>query len=167
VLGHIIAFALSVAASAQCPLERAHYALRHKANVTMDFEDVPTSRDWEAGISLHLTSGEHHRSYWFLPYSGNGQGIANHLSSADPPGGNNWKFPSSNWLRGHPLSFDLDYVAADASYNFDQDFSFAKNAPAPAHIFVPNLQTEFWYDRADSGVAEGMPYAFFDLVSCR
>jgi len=158
----IAAMALALSLSAGCPLEMAHYQLRSMPKTIAGFRQVPKTADWPNGIAFYIHIGKIKRTFWFLPYSGNGQGIGTHLASTtdvDAPG---WLPPDPDSGEHRPLG-DTDYLGADAKYNFDQAFHMYSGQPAAAHLFLPQLQEVFWY-RVEPKV--GMPMAFFDLTSC-
>jgi hypothetical protein len=145
--------------SAACPLDGAVYQLRGEPGVTARFEERTPSPDWVAKVSLSIHSAKTGATYFLLPYSGNGQGITTHFASVMDPN----KPPDPDSPKGRPIG-DLDYLAADQSYRFDQTFHAETGAHAPVHLLIPGLQKALWY-RADK--REGVPMAFFDLVGCR
>jgi hypothetical protein len=145
--------------SATCPLDGALYQLRGAPGVTARFEARTPSADWVAKFGLSIRSAKTGATYFLLPYSGNGQGITTHFASVmdlNAP-------PDPDSAKGRPIG-DLDYLAVDQSYRFDQSFHAETGKHAPAHILIPELQEALWY-RADK--REGVPMAFFDLVGCR
>jgi hypothetical protein len=155
----IAAFALALSLTA-CPLEKAHYTLRGRPDVTADFRLIPRSANWPSGIALRIRTGA--APHWFLPYGGNGQGITTHLASTENLDGRAWAPPDPDTIAHRPLG-DLNYLGANAGYDFDQGFHFAPGVPAAAHLFLPRLQEAFWY-RAQPH--QGLPMAFFDLTGC-
>jgi hypothetical protein len=147
------------AISTACPVGEAVYQLRGEPGVTARFEPRTPSSDWVAQVSLSIHSVKTGATYFLLPYSGNGQGVTTHLASVVDPD----QPPDPDSAKGRPIG-DLDYLAADQSYRFDQSFHAETGMRAPAHLLIPGLQEALWY-RADK--REGVPMAFFDLVRCR
>lgn len=153
----VLAAAVSGSAPA-CPLEKAVYGLRDAPAITARFEPRTPTPDWPADVQMLLRAKA--GTYVFLPYSGNGQGVATHLASVNDPA----HPPGPDEAKGRPLG-DLDYLVADATYRFDQSFRPKRGAVAPAHLFLPGLQNALWY-QASEGHREGAPMAFFDLKAC-
>jgi len=149
----------AAASGATCAIEHARYALRQTPGYTADFASRTPTPDWPADVLFVIHSAHTGKTYVFLPYSGNGAGVTTHLASvtdpAHPPGPDG---PPS----ARPLG-DMDYVAADEAYVFDQRFWAHAGAAAPAHLLIQDLQAALWY-RTDP--RETVPVAFFDLVGC-
>lgn len=155
----VIALAAAMASlSGSCRVEQSIYELRGAPQVMARFEPQAPTAGWAANVRLTIHSAKTGATYFFLPYSGNGQGIRTHFASVEDPS----KPPDPDSARGRPLG-DLDYLAADRSYRFDQSFSARSGEQAPAHLLIPGLQEALWY-RADK--REGVPLAFFDLAGC-
>src|SRR5476649_788271 len=103
--------------AAPCSIERAHYSLRGLPSVTATFRLIPKLLNWSSGIALSIHAGDQGRSYWFLPYSGNGQGVRMHLASTEDIDAPGWAPPNLDSSDHRPLG-DLDYIGADGGYNF-------------------------------------------------
>jgi hypothetical protein len=149
----------AVAVSASCPLEHSTYRLRDGPQITARFVRRAPTPGWPADVQLEIRSAKTGGVYVLLPYAGNGQGVITHLASVTDPA----HPPAPDAARTRPIG-DLDYMAADAGYRFDQGFRATAGAHAPAHILVPGLQEALWY-RATK--REGVPLAYFDLDGCR
>jgi hypothetical protein len=157
-----LAFAALLAGPPQaCALERADYVLRGSDGVTARFDTRAPTPDWPTDVTFSIHSAKTGATITFLPYSGNGQGVTGHLASVQDPAAP----PGPDTVQGRPTG-DLDYLAADATYRFDQGFIARAGRPAPAHLFLPGLQAALWY-RRDDAQREGVPMAFFDLAGCR
>ncbi len=107
-----------------------------------------------------MRSAKTGRTYVFLPYPSAGQGISTHFASVESAE----RPPDPDSATGRPIG-DLDYLAADRSYAFDQGFSASSGQGAPAHLLLPGLQAALWY-RVGNDEREGVPLAFFDLAGC-
>lgn len=154
----VAALTAAAAVLGACPLDRAVYQLRDDPGMTARFEARTPSRDWPAKVGFSIHSSKTGATYVFVPYAGNGRGVTTHLASVedlDHP-------PDPDSAKGRPLG-DLDYLAADPSYRFDQGFYAETAKVAPAHLLIPGMQGALWYGAAKR---EEVPLAFFDLVGC-
>jgi hypothetical protein len=141
-----------------CPVERAHYTLRTMPSLTASFNDVPIDEDWRAGVAFGIRSSSSGRTYWFLPANGDPDILASTTDIAKP----NWRPPSPDGgIR--PLG-DMQLLTFDADYNVLDDIP-RRDAPAPAHILIPDLREAFWY-RTPGDKREGSAKQFFDLTGC-
>lgn len=144
-----------------CAVERAGYVLRGSDGVTARFDRRTPTPDWPADVTFTIHSAKTGVTIAFLPFSGNGQGVTGHLASVRDP-----VAPASPEIAEDRPVGDLDYLAADATYRFDQGFIARAGQPAPDHLFLQGLQAALWY-RRDHALREGVPMAFFDLAVCR
>jgi hypothetical protein len=147
-------FALAAASMTQCPVERAHYVLRHNSDVTAHFRMVDSGSDWPSGLALavhHKSSG---KTFWWLPWAGGTNDLQNVASTEDVTK-RGWRPPNPD---GGPRPYgDRQYVATDAAYNVLSGW-LHRGTMAPAHILF-----------ADSAGAHDTVFPtkqFFDLVSC-
>jgi hypothetical protein len=142
-----------------CPVERAKYVLRG-TTISAKFTPRRPTQDWPTAVEFSIHSDAPQATYVFLPYEGNGQGIVTHLASVE----NSASPPAPDEKTGRPPG-DLDYLVADPSYQFDQQFRPVPGARAPAHVLIPGLQEALHY-RAGKDHKQNVPLAFFDLVAC-
>lgn len=150
----LVLLALAAVSVRQCPVESAHYVLRHDPNVTAYFRDVDSGPDWPSGVALavrHKTSGQ---TSWWLPWLGGTDGLRNVASTEDvtKPG---WRPPNPD--DGPRPYGDRQYVGTDGAYNVIDDVPH-KGSVAPVHMLFPN-----------SASAHDTVFPikqFFDLVSC-
>ncbi|NML04665.1 hypothetical protein [Sphingomonas sp. G-3-2-10] len=141
----------------QCPVERAHYALRTMPGVTARFLRVSVTEDWPVGLALRMDFAATGRSYWWLPWNGGTNGHQNLASTPDPA------TPGWRPMAVRPLG-DIEWITADA------DYAVLEAVPrhgddAPAHFLIPNLRRAMWY-RTPQDRREGTTKQFFDLVRC-
>jgi len=163
-IGVLLTLAVLSSPAATCPLEQAHYALRDAPGVTAGFRSVERSRDWEAGLALFVRSTQPDRTWWFLPYSGNGVGTRGHLASTHDVTARGWVAPDPDSGKERPLG-DLDYLAMTADYRVIETVALRARQPAPAHLLIPDLQQALWY-RTPWDARQSVPTAFFDLTGC-
>ena len=151
----MFAIALALAAAAACPVENAHYTLRHQDGVTLSFQPIASSRDWPSGVAMviHVTrSGD---TNYFLPWQGGTDDKENvtHTTDITRP---DFQLPSPD---GGPGRLgDMEYIATDAGYEII-DHTPMRGDPAPAHILLSGLSASSWHQDA---VAK----AFFDFDGC-
>jgi len=151
----MLAIALALAAAVTCPVENAHYHLRHMDKVTLTFTPVAASRDWPSGVALAVHNSWSHHTNYFLPWNGGNDGRQNvaHTTDVTQP---DFNLPSPD---GGPGRLgDMVYIAADAGYNILDEIP-KKGAAAPAHILLSDLSDSDWKD--DATVKQ-----FFDLDGC-
>lgn len=171
-IGVLLTFAMLSGAPASCPLEQAHYALRGAPGVTAGVRPVAKSADWPVGLAVFVRVDQvgpgaaraPGRTWWFLPYSGNGQGVRGHLASTHDVTAPGWTPPDPDSGRERPLG-DLDYMMLDGDYGFLETSIPRTDRAAPAHLLIPDLQQALWY-RPPEGERTGVPLAFFDLTAC-
>ena len=160
----LLTFAALSSTAASCPLERAHYALRDAPGVVAGFRPVARSPAWGEGLALFVRTAQPDRTWWFLPYSGNGVGTRGHLASTRDVTAPGWVAPGPDDGRARPLG-DLDYLAMTADYRVIEGGALRARQPAPAHLLIPDLQQALWY-RTPSDERQSVPTAFFDLTDC-
>jgi hypothetical protein len=142
-------------AAAACPVESAHYSLRHSPEMTLSFLPIMSSQDWPAGVAMVFHNSASGHAIYFLPWLGGTDGKQNiaHTTDVTRPG---YQLPSPD---GGPGRLgDMDYVATDAGYDVIDRIPH-KGEAAPAHILIPGLSDSSW--RPDSVVKQ-----FFDLDGC-
>jgi hypothetical protein len=154
-IGVLLTFAMLSSPAAVCPLEQAHYILRDAPGVTAGFRPVER---------LFVRTTQPDRTWWFLPYSGNGVGTRGHLASTHDVTAGGWTPPDPDSAKARPLG-DLDYLAMTADYRVLAAGALRARQPAPAHLLVPDLQHALWY-RTPSDARQSVPTAFFDLTDC-
>ena len=151
----MLAIALVLAAKATCPVEIAHYSLRHMDAVTLTFKPIATSKDWPSGLALAVHNATTGHTNYFLPWNGGTDGRQNvaHTTDVTVP---DFKLPSPD---GGPGRLgDMVYIATDEGYNVLTEMP--ENAgKAPAHILLSDLSDSSW--NPDSTVKQ-----FFDLDTC-
>jgi hypothetical protein len=163
-IGVFLTWAMLASTPASCPLEQAHYTLRKAPGFTATFRRVAISDDWPAGLALTVRSAASGRTYDFLPYYGNGVGTRGHLASTHDVTRPGWVPPGPDDGKARPLG-DVDYLALDAAYDIAAGLVLKRDAPAPAHLLLPDLQHALWYS-TPSDARESAPTAFFDLTRC-
>jgi hypothetical protein len=157
----IIALAAAAAVTAACPVERAHYSLRHEPNVTMSFVQIPATQDWPSGVAAIIRFKDTGRHYDFLPWNG-GTDDRQNFAFTDDVTKPDFHLPSPDGGPGR--RGDLEYLATDAQYDII-DHAPTKGEAAPAHILLPGLREVTWY--SDSNARDAAGKAFFDLDGCR
>jgi hypothetical protein len=148
--------ALAVSAALGCPVERAHYALRHTPGVSLDVIETTASRDWPSGLAFVVRNRASGHALYFLPWNGGTDGRQNlaHTTDVTRP---DFQLPSPD---GGPGRLgDMEFVAMDEAYDV-RDAVPVRGEGAPAHILIPDLSSSGW--KEDSVVK-----AFFDFESCR
>jgi hypothetical protein len=159
VIAAVAAALVPVAAHAQtnCPLERAHYELRGRPDVTAGFQAVPKQVHLLTKWSLHVDFAKEGDHFWWFFDWGSARYL-NMISTTDVtrPG---WR-PSDDRSTG-PLG-EMHVWFADAKYNLNYKLPDQDGA-APRHIFIPDLEEAMWYT-ADP--RRGVPTAFFDFTRC-
>jgi hypothetical protein len=163
-IGMLLTFAMLSSTAASCPLERAHYVLRDAPGVVAGFRPVERSPVWGAGLALYVRSAQPERTWWFLPYSGNGVGTRGHLASTHDVTARGWVAPGPDSVKERPLG-DLDYLAMTVDYRVLEAGALRAGQGAPAHLLIPDLQHALWY-RTPSDARQSVPTAFFDLTGC-
>ena len=146
--------ALASAAIIACPVENAHYALRHTPGVTAYFRDVDSGPDWPGGVALAVHVRRTGVTTWWLPWRGGSDNLQNLASTTDvrAPG---WKPPSPD---GGPRPLgNREYLGADARYTIIDDIPL-RGGPAPAHMLIPT--------GGSSRETVFLAKQFFDLVKC-
>jgi hypothetical protein len=147
-------FALAAVSLSQCPVERAHYVLRHNSNVTAYFRQVESGRDWPSGLALAIHHKSSGKTSWWLPWLGGTDGLQN-VASTENVMAKGWQPPSAD---GGPRPYgDRQYLGTDARYNILSDW-LRRGTIAPAHMLFPNS--------ASSRDTVFPTKQFFDLVSC-
>lgn len=142
------------AAAVQCPVENAHYALRHHPGTTAYFRTVKSTPEWPSGVVFVVESGGPDNVSWWLPWLGGTDNLQNLASTTDidapdwqPP------YPPDGGPRPHG---DRQYIGTDANYDVIDDVPHRGKA-APAHILIP---------QAGSSHDHVFAKQFFDLVRC-
>lgn len=147
-------FALAAASVAACPVERAHYTLRHNPEVTAYFRPVESGHDWPSGLALAVHHKRSGKTFWWLPWNGGTDDLQNVASTQDVTV-EGWQPPSPD---GGPRPYgNRQYLGTDAAYNIIGHVP-KRGEPAPAHMLFPNS--------AGSGDTVFPTKQFFDLVSC-
>jgi hypothetical protein len=147
-------FALVAASMSQCPVERAHYVLRHNPNVTAHFRTVDSFPDWPSGLALavhHTSSG---KTFWWLPWLGGTDGLQNVASTEDVTK-RGWRPPNPD--DGPRPHGNRQYLGTDAGYNILSGW-LHRGAIAPVHMLFP--------DSASAHDTVFPTKQFFDLVNC-
>ncbi len=156
----MLIFALAVATAVPCPVEQAHYRLRHDAGVVLSFAPVASNKDWPSGVAAVVRFYRSGRMYDFLPYDGGTDGRQNlaHTTDVTHP---DFKLPSPD---GGPGRLgDMEFLAMDAHYDVIQHVP-RRGDQAPAHILLPHLRDVTWY--GNDAARDAAEKQFFDLVSC-
>jgi hypothetical protein len=83
----MLAIALALAATVTCPVENAHYSLRHMEAVTLTFRTVATSQDWPSGLALAVRNTTSGHINYFLPWNGGNDGRQNGIHPGKHAGG--------------------------------------------------------------------------------
>jgi len=123
-------FALAAASLIQCPVERAHYALRHDPNVTAHFRTVDSGPGWPSGLALAVHHKDTGQTFWWLPWDGGTDGMQNVASTEDVTK-RNWRPPDPD---GGPRPYgDRQYFGTDAAYNVLSN-GLRRGTLAPAHM---------------------------------
>ncbi len=151
----MFAIALALSATVACPVESAHYSLRHAEGVTLTFIPVATSNDWPSGVAMAVHNTFSGHTNYFLPWNGGNDGRQNVAHTTDVTR-SDFTLPSPD---GGPGRLgDMVYIATDARYNIIDEIP-EKGAAAPAHILISDLSDSSW--KNDAVVKE-----FFDLTDC-
>lgn len=147
-------FVLAAAAMSQCPVEDAHYVLRHAPDVTAYFQPVDSSPDWPSGVALVIRSRKSGETSWWLPWRG-GTDNFQHLASTTDVDARDWRPPNAD---DGPRPFgNREYIGTDANYDVLDDVPH-RGKPAPNHMLI-----------TDAGASHDSVFVakqFFDLVSC-
>ena len=149
----MIGLMVLAAAALQCPVENAHYVLRHHPGTTASFRPVASSADWPGGLVLVVHSGAAGKTSWWLPAPGGTNNLQYLVSTTDvdTPG---WQPPHPD---GGPRPEGYrEYIGTDAAYDVIDDIPHRGTA-APAHILIP---------QAGSSHDEIFAKQFFDLAGC-
>lgn len=153
-------FALAAASAANCPVENAHYRLRHAPEVEAYFRKVDSGSDWPSGVALAIHFRGSGHTYWWLPGipgSDRHQALFS-TTEVTAPG---WRPPSPD---GGPRPYgSTEYLGLDASYDILGDMPH-RGSTAPAHMLLAYAgNPEFSH-----GAGNSIPNfkQFFDLVSC-
>ena len=156
----LILAAAAAATAIACPIERAHYHLRHDAAITMAFMPIKTSQDWPSGVAAVIRFHNSGRSYSFLPWNGGTDGRQNmaHTTDVTQP---DYRLPSPD---GGPGRLgDMEYLGMDARYDVIQHVPM-HGEQAPAHILLPELRGVTWYGSLTA--RDAAEKQFFDLDGC-
>lgn len=151
---------LALAASIECKVEDAQYALRHTPAITATFRPVDSGRDWPAKVALAVHFGETDRTYWWLPWNGGTDDRQNVASTTDVtlP---DWKPPSPD---GGPRPLgDMEYIGTNAYYDVIDDIP-RRGGIAPAHMLFTSLGDKTWH--WSTAQRDSAPKQFFDLIGC-
>jgi len=149
----VLAFAAATTAS--CPVEQAHYVLRHTPGVTAYFRPVDSGPDWPSHVALGVHYEASGATFWWLPWNGGSNGLQN-IASTEDVTVKGWRPPSPD---GGPRPYgDRHYIGTDGTYKLINHVPKLGDA-APAHMLFPN-----------SGGSRDVAFRnrqFFDLVGCR
>ncbi|ESQ81820.1 hypothetical protein AEAC466_19855 [Asticcacaulis sp. AC466] len=151
----MLVFAVALAVAATCPVEKAHYSLRHQRDVTLSVVQVERSQDWPSGIALALHNRLPGHTTYFLPWNGGNDGRQNvaHTTDVTRP---DFHLPSPD---GGPGRLgDMEYIGADANYDLI-NHAPQKGDAAPAHILMSGLADSSWQ-------GDAIDKQFFDLDGC-
>ena len=152
--------ALAVASTLHCPVEGAHYVLRHAPQVSADFRKVDSGANWPSGLALAIRFKNSGHIFWWLPWNGGTDNRQNVASTADvtAPG---WQPPNPD---GGPRPHgDLEYLGLNANYDIINDIQ-RQGRPAPAHMLLAHAGDAEFNHGAGNSVPDTKQ--FFDLVSC-
>lgn len=137
-----------------CPVENAHYALRHAPDISARFRAVDSGPNWPSHVAFEVSDRGHHETSWWLPWLGGTDNLQNLASTTDVTV-RGWHPPDPD---GGPRPLgDREYLGTDADYNVINDVPH-RGQPAPVHILIPEAGSS--HDRAFPSKQ------FFDLVSC-
>lgn len=146
--------ALAAASITQCPVERAHYVLRHNPKVTASFRTVDSGPDWPSGLALAVHHQDTGKTFWWLPWLGGTDGLR-HMASTQDVTKRGWRPPNPD--DGPRPYGDRQYLGTDAAYNILSGW-LHRGAVAPVHMLFP---------KSASARDKVFPTKqFFDLVSC-
>ena len=151
----MFAMALALAVATGCPVEHAHYTLRHQYDVTLSFQPIAKSRDWPSGVAMAVHVMRSGDTNYFLPWQGGTDDKENvtHTTDITRP---DFQLPSPD---GGPGRLgDMEYIATDASYEI-VNHTPIRGDPAPAHILLLGLGDASWHQDA-------VVKAFFDFDGC-
>ena len=149
----VLAFAAVTTAS--CPVEQAHYVLRHNPGVTASFRPVDSGPDWPSHVALGVHYEASGATFWWLPWNGGSNGLQN-IASTEDVTVKGWRPPSPD---GGPRPYgDRHYIGTDGAYELINHVPKLGDA-APAHMLFP--------DSGGSGDIAFRNRQFFDLVGCR
>lgn len=147
-------FALAAASMSACPVERAHYVLRHNPSVTAYFRKVDRGPDWPSGLALAVHHRGSGKTFWWLPWSGGTDGLQNVASTEDVTK-SGWRPPNPD--AGPRPYGNRQYLGTDAAYNILSGW-LRRGSIAPAHMLFP--------DSAGAHDTVFPTKQFFDLVTC-
>lgn len=137
-----------------CPVERAHYVLRHHPKWTAYFREVASNPDWPSGLALIIDDQNSSRTSWWLPWNGGTDGLLNVGSTTDVTK-NGYQPPTPD--SGPRPEGSRQYLGFDA--NYDLIYHVPKRGDkAPSHMLFP--------DSAGAGDRTFGWKDFFDLKSC-
>lgn len=145
---------LAASTVTQCPVERAHYVLRHHPDWTAEFREVDSGADWPSGVALAIHNGKTKETFWWLPWNGGTDGLQNVASTTDVTA-KGWKPPSPDG--GPRPQGNRQYLGFTAGYDLISSVP-RRGEIAPSHMLFPNSagardEAFGWKD-------------FFDLVTC-
>ena len=147
--------ALAAATVATCPVEQAHYVLRHDPSVTAYFRPVDSGPDWPSHVAIAVQHKDLRKTLWWLPWNGGSNGLQNVVSTEDVTA-KGWQPPSPD---GGPRPYgDRQYIGTDIMYNLINHVP-KRGEPAPAHML--------FRDAAGSKDTAFLDRQFFDFVGCR
>lgn len=145
-------------ATTTCPVERAHYGLRGRPDVTAGFTALPKGAGTISNVGFHVDFAREGDHFWWFFDRGSARYLTM-ISTTDftKPGWRHVMDTDDGPLHGGPVWF------ADDRYNLNYDVP-ALGGAAPRHIFVADLEEAMWYQ---ANRRRGVPTAFFDLTGCR
>jgi len=147
--------AATVATVASCPVEQAHYVLRHDPGVTAYFRPVDSGPDWPSHVAIAVQYTELGKTFWWLPWNGGSNGLQNVASTEDVTA-KDWQPPSPD---GGPRPYgNRQYVGTDIMYKLINHVP-KRGELAPAHML--------FRDAAGSKGTAFLDRQLFDLVACR
>lgn len=161
-----LAMLTTAAGAAECPVERAVYALRSQPEVTAGFVPARNMASGYSDLYAFVTTAQ--RTYWFSLTGSNGYSNIYLLPITDP------YHPADPDAGPQPLPSDDE--TGLALYAMDADLAIAVDAPlkadpAPAHLFIPDLGPRLWYDPQSlttdsSAERDSIDRALFSVVEC-
>lgn len=146
--------ALAAASVAPCPVERAHYVLRHHPEWTAYYRQVDSGSDWPSGLALAIQYHKSGETFWWLPWNGGTDSLQN-VASTDDVIAKGWQPPNPD---GGPRPHgNRQYLGFDAAYDLIEQVP-RRGDTAPVHMLFP--------DSAGAGDKAFGWKDFFDLVNC-
>ncbi|WP_109809392.1 hypothetical protein [Sphingosinithalassobacter portus] len=143
-----------------CPVELAEYSVRGAPDIDVAFYPAASNRrgsaTWDLGVALRIDLRPSGEDSWWVPLE---------VGSSDIYTMSRVALRESGESRERIMHHQFRYYLFDA--NFDRIYDLPmRGAPAPAHMFLADLRSIFWYQPADMNRRASPPEEMLDFKRC-